>query len=270
LGRAARRIREFVMLPALGAASAALDVLQSLTAKKASAKPTTGVTQNAKTAFDPAALTADSTTSTSPSGSSSTSGRLSPDTMNALLAAQSQSSDGSATSTSTSRSDALKDLFKLLDGDGDGKISKAEFEDKLGAGGTNVSNADSVFDKLDKDGDGSVSLNELMSALKGKGHHHHKPAGSDSANNATSADGATDPLLQALQGASSTSTTNSDGTTTTSLSYADGSKVSMTSAPGGTSSSGAVTSSYNFIEQLIQRQAQAISASATSSLSVSV
>jgi hypothetical protein len=54
---------------------------------------------------------------------------------------------------------------------------------------------------------------------------------------------------------------------TTSLTYADGSKVTMTTAAGGSTSS-AATSSYNFIEQMIQRQAQAIS-SATASLSVS-
>jgi hypothetical protein len=42
----------------------------------------------------------------------------------------------------------------------------------------------------------------------------------------------------------------------------------MTSAASGSSSS-AATSSYNFIEQMIQRQAKAISTSATASLSVS-
>ena len=86
--------------------------------------------------------------------------------MSALLDAQSQSSAGSTTA-SKSRSDALKDLFGQIDGDGDGKISKSEFEDALGAGGTNLAQADSVFGKLDKDGDGSVSLKELASALKG-------------------------------------------------------------------------------------------------------
>ena len=68
---------------------------------------------------------------------------------------------------SKSRSAALKDLFGQIDGDGDGKISKKEFEAALGAGGTNLKQADSVFGKLDKDGDGSVSLKELASALKG-------------------------------------------------------------------------------------------------------
>ncbi len=155
-----------------------------------------------------------------------------------------------------------------------------------------------MFNKLDKNGDGSVSLDEVSSALKGaggKGHHPHVASSGGSSGSATSADGetdallqalqgasstsntnsgttaggATDPLLQALQGASSTSTTNSDGTTTTLMTYADGSKVSMTSAPASTSSSTA-TSFYNVIEQMIQRQAQAVSTSAASSLSVSV
>ena len=88
--------------------------------------------------------------------------------MSALLDAQSQSSTGSATA-SKSRSSALKDLFAQIDGDGDGKITKSEFEEALGAGGTNIANADSVFGKLDKDGDGSVSLKELASALKAQG-----------------------------------------------------------------------------------------------------
>ena len=66
----------------------------------------------------------------------------------------------------------------------------------------------------------------------------------------------------------STSVTNSDGSTTTTLTYGDGSKVTMTSA-GRRRHSGTAATSYNFVEQLIQRQAQAISAQANASLSVS-
>jgi len=246
----------------LSAASAAFDALKALTSSQSSSAQSTGVSQNATSPFN---LISSSSTASVGSGSGSGGGgaQISPQTMSALLDAQSQASAGSA-STTKSRSDALKDLFSQIDGDGDGKISKSEFEDALGAGGTNLAQADSVFGKLDKDGDGSVSLKELASALKGgKGHHQHADSGSGDNGGSNS-----DPFSQALQGASTTSVTNSDGSVTTSLTYADGSKVTMTSAAGGSSAS-AATSSYNFIEQMIQRQAQAISSAATGSLSVS-
>jgi len=240
------------MLLALGAASSALDVLKSLTSKSSS-PPSTGLSQDPTNLFDlSGGASASASTATS---SSSGSSRISPATMSALLAAQGQSSAGT-TSASTSRSDALKDLFSQLDADGDGKISKTEFESALGAGGTNIAKADDVFGKLDKDGNGSVSLDEMSSALKGagKGRSHRHAGGSDNA------------LQQALQGASSTSVTNSDGSITTSLTYADGSKVTMTSAAGASSTA---TSSYNFLEQMIAREAKAISSTSAASLSVS-
>ena len=252
------------MFFALGAASSALDALKALTSSKSSAQ-TTGAGQDAKSPFD--LMSSGSSASVgagSPSGSGGGGSQISPQTMSALLDAQSQSATGSATTASKSRSAALKDLFGQIDGDGDGKISKKEFEDALGAGGTNLKQADSVFGKLDKDGDGSVTLKELASALKG-GKHRHEHAESSSSDGGSNSD----PFSQALQGASTTSVTNSDGTVTTSLTYADGSKVTMTSAAG-KSSSASATSSYNFIEQMIQRQAQAISSGTTASLSVSV
>jgi EF-hand domain pair len=249
------------MFPALSAASSAFDALKALTSSKSSSAPSTGVIQNTPSPFN---LISSSSTASVSSGSDSGGGgaQISPQTMRALLDAQSQASAGSA-STTKNRSEALKDLFAQIDGDGDGKITQSEFDKALGAGGTNLAQADSVFGKLDKDGDGSVSLKELASALKPKGHHHDRDKAGDG-------DGSgSDPFSQALQGASTTSVTNSDGSVTTSLTYADGSKVTMTSAASGSSSS-AATSSYNFIEQMIQRQAQAISSAATSSLSVSV
>jgi hypothetical protein len=181
--------------------------------------------------------------------------------MSALLDAQSQSSGGSG--TAKTRHAALKDLFGQIDGDGDGKISKTEFEEALGAGGTNIGQADSVFGKLDQDGDGSVSIKELASALRpDKGHHRDR-------DEASGGDGSgSDPVSKARQGATTTTVTNSDGSVTTSLTYADGSKVTMTSPASGSSSASA-TSSYNFIEQMIQREAKAISSAATASLSVS-
>lgn len=202
--------------------------------------------------------------------------------MSALLAAQSQSSTATPASAPTDPSAALQDLFSQIDSNGDGQISKSEFENALGAGGTNIAQADAVFNKLDTNGDGSVSLDELKSALQGAGgkgghHHHHHVAASGGSGNSTGADGSgsstdgsnSDPLLQALAGAASTSVTNSDGSTTTSLTYADGSKVTMTTPATSTSSSSA-TSSYNIIEQMIQREAQMISSGATQSLSMNV
>ncbi|HEY9451216.1 MAG TPA: EF-hand domain-containing protein [Bradyrhizobium sp.] len=248
------------MFLALGAASSAIDALKALTSSKSSAANSTGVSQNAKSPFDLLSSNAQTSVGSS-SGSGGGGAQISPETMSALLDAQSQSSSG-ATTASRSRSSALKDLLAQIDGDGDGKITKSEFEKALGAGGTNLENADSVFGKLDKDGDGSVSLKELASALRPKGHHNHRDDSNDASGSGS------DPFSQALQGASTTSVTNSDGSVTTSLTYADGSKVTMTTAASGSSSRSA-TSSYNFIEQMIQRQAQAISSAATGSLSVS-
>ena len=237
------------MMFALGAASSAIDALKSLT----STKPPSGANKDAANLF---AFQADASAS---SGTASNSGggkpsSISAETMSALLAAQSQSG---LNASSSMRPGSLKDWFAKVDTDKDGKISKSEFE-ALGADDADATQAEDLFAKLDKDGDGSVSFGELASALKGKGRHQRAERSE-----------ASDPLLQALEGASSTSVTNGDGSVTTSLTYADGSKVTMTSAASA-SASGAATSTYNFIEQLIQRQASMISAQASSSLSVSV
>ena len=262
------------MLFALGAASSALDAIRSLTSSSSASSQAAGF---AEAATDPFSTTAGappaggSSPSTAPGGYS----QLSPATMSALLAAQGQSSTGATTQVSTDPSSALQNLFSQIDANGDGLISKSEFENALGAGGTNLAQADDVFNKLDKNGDGSVSLQEMASALKGgkAGHHHHAHVGGDASGTATgaatSADGSSDPLLQALAGATSTSVTNSDGSTTTSITNADGSKITMTS-PAATSSSSSATASYNFLEQMIAREAKAISSGASAPLSVSV
>ncbi|TWB91204.1 EF hand domain-containing protein [Bradyrhizobium macuxiense] len=281
------------MLFAIGAASSAVDLLSSLMSSKSTTQ-TGSSTQGSQTTglFDLATTTSTSSSSSAGAGSGASTPQISPQTMSALLDAQSQTTVSTSTAstgttststTPTSRSDALKDLFSLIDADGNGQITKTEFENALGAGGTNVAQADDVFSKLDKNGDGSVSLGEMSQALQGhKGgghHHHHMESGATDGSGSSSGSGgsSSDPLMQALDGATSTSVTNSDGSTTTTTTYADGSKVSMTtpataSATSSTNSSSAgnnATSSYNFIEQLIQRQSQAISAKASSSLSVS-
>src|SRR5581483_2537391 len=214
--------RSLTMLPALGAASSVLDAIQSLTSSKPSAAQSG---QTVPSAFD----FSGSATSQTGTASSQSSGfsPISPQTMSALIAAQ-----GDTTNTApTNPSDALQDLFSQIDANGDGSISKTEFENALGAGGTNIAAADDVFGKLDTNGDGTVSLDEMKSALQGAGAHHghghhmHARGAGGSGGGDGSSDSSSDPLLQALSGASSTSVTNSDGSTTTSITYADGSKV---------------------------------------------
>lgn len=249
------------MLFALGAVSSAIDAFQSLTSSSKSSPAKTGFSDASAASFDVASTSTASSGTASGSAGGMPGNGISPATMSALLAVQGQSSG--ATATSMSPSDALQDLFSQIDGNGDGAISKSEFESALGAGGTNLAQADDVFGKLDTNGDGSVSLDEMSSALKGAGNKHRHAHGGGGSQSGT------DALLQALDGASSTSTTNSDGSTTTSLTYADGSTVTLTT-PAPTTASSSASSSYNFIEQAIQREAQAISASAAQSLSVSV
>jgi hypothetical protein len=269
--------RSSVMVFALGAVSSALDAIKSLTSSKSSSSQTTGSSQASANPFD---LSSSAPTSPSPAPVSGSNGssQLAPVTFGALLAAQGQSTSGTTASAPASKLAGLNELFSLANANG-GQISKSQFESAFGAGGTNIANADKVFDKLDTNGDGSVNLGELSSALKGaggKGHHHHAHVGgSDGSSDSTGTDSSstdassTDPLLQALQATSGTTVTNSDGSSTTTSTNADGSKVTLTSPAAATASSSA-TSSYNLIEQLIQRAAQGISSSATASLSVSV
>jgi len=256
--RLAAMVGVLVMMLALGAASSAIDSLFGLISSKQTQAAGSGQDQPNLFAFRADAATNSAGTSASPTGGCGA--QIAPVTMSALLAAQSQSGTDFQP---MSREDALKDLFSKIDADGDGKITKDEFEKALGAGGTNTAQADDVFSKLDKDGDGSVTSDEMSSALKGGRHHghHHKAGGTGDSSN--------DPLMQALDGATGSTVTNSDGSTTTSLTYADGSTVTMTK-PATSNASTAATSSYNFLEQIIQRQANAIAAQTSSSLSVSV
>jgi Ca2+-binding EF-hand superfamily protein len=250
------------MLFALGAAGSLLDTLQSLTKSKSTS---TDPGQGSANPFDPGTSTQGQVSTGFSAGNCGP--QISPQTMSALIDAQSQS--GTTNAAPTNPSDALKDLFSQIDADGNGSIDKSEFENALGAGGTNLAAAGDVFGKLDANGDGSVSLDEMKSALQGAGHHGHRHMHANASGDG-GGDPGTDPLAQALAGASSTSVTNSDGSTTTSITYADGSKVSLTTAAASPAGSSSATSSYNWIEKMIQREAQALSTSVASSLSVSV
>src|SRR3954454_5062917 len=104
------------MLLALGAVSSALDALQSLGSSKSSSPQSTGFSKNATNPFDVPASAQASASSTPASWSGGVS-QISPATMSALLAAQSQSSDASTKLAPASRADALKHLFSQLDAD---------------------------------------------------------------------------------------------------------------------------------------------------------
>src|SRR5271170_1600522 len=172
------------MLFALGAAATAVEAFKSLT----SAAKSAGLGQNSSDPFNVSGSAANSAPSPQATGFASAQ-LISPATMNALLAAQGQSTT-SAPSAATSQAGALQDLFSQIDGNGDGQITKSEFENALGAGGTNTAQADDVFSKLDTNGDGTVSLSELKSALQGTGskgghHHHHVASASGSSSTGT-------------------------------------------------------------------------------------
>jgi hypothetical protein len=250
------------MLLAFGAASAALDAIKSLTSKPSSSQPV-GFGPASGSPFDISAPP--SRGSTAGSGFSA-GAQISPATLSALLAAQGQSSTGAAAPAATNARSALQDLFSQIDANGDGKITKSEFEQALGAGGTNTAQADHLFSQLDKNGDGAVGLGELKSALQGGHHggHHHVHAtsatgstdadgstGSSTTNGSTNGSTSTDPLLQALAASSAT--------TTSSTSTNGGTGLSSLLKPVDSSQLAPISlsvASYARLEQLIQNGPQ--------------
>jgi EF-hand domain pair len=207
-----------------------------------------------------------------------------PDTMTALMSAQEQPSSGNPFVTARAQS-----LFSQLDGNGDGQVSQSEFENVFGSN-ADTSKVDGLFNALDGNGDGSVSLDELTSAAQAShahhhGHHHHAGGGQ-------SIGQTIDALLTSgTQGAHVDSTSNADGSSTTTISYADGSKVALTTPPGssnagsgdsggdsaspgsgGTNSGNTNSGNSNYaslLEQLIRLQAQVLSVSSSQSLATS-
>ncbi len=169
-------------------------------------------------------------------------------------------------------------LFAQIDTNGDGSISQQE-----------LTNALDGQDQAQGQGQGQ--------GVGGHHHHHHGGgfdlasllggasadggAGGTTGSGATTGAGANAGLGANLTGDATQTVTNSDGSSTTTITYADGSKVSMTipaangsSQSGGSSSgqnggSGALSAASlnNFVEQMIQRQAQML---ATTSVGQSV
>jgi hypothetical protein len=199
------------------------------------------------------------------------------DMMSQLLSLQSQQTQG--------QNGPEQAFFSKLDTDGDGKISKTEFEDAASKAGADSSVADAVFDKIDGDSDGSVSQSELAKADHPGGHHHVHGGGGGGGEG-----GGLDALMSGAgaDGATTKTTTNADGSTTTSITYADGSSIDMntpatatTSASTSTSSDGSSTdssssntssnkTSLNLIEQLIKMQSQMLSAMQASASTMSI
>lgn len=105
------------MLFALGAATAALDAVSSLTSSGASSPQSSGFS-----AVDPFKVASPASTSSAPASGSGAGSQISPATLNTLLAAQSQSSTGS---TSTSASDAWRDLSSQIDSNAGSSDSSA-------------------------------------------------------------------------------------------------------------------------------------------------
>jgi hypothetical protein len=227
------------------------------------------ITGGNSSSSDPLLAAATSGDDTSDSASSSGAPQFSPDVMKALLSVQSNQAGGSS---------KLEQLLGKFDANGDGTISQSEFENAIGPG-ADKTKVDALFAKLDGNSDGAVSQDELQSALQkahgGGGHHHHHGAGG-----AGGSGGGSDPLQALLSGASADGTTsqsasNSDGSSTTTITYADGTKVEMTtpaSAAAASSTSGAPATDpeapnfANLLKQLISLQAQL--AAPTTSMSV--
>ena len=194
--------------------------------------------------------------------------QFSPDVMKALLSVQGNQGKSPA---------KLESLLGKFDTDGDGKISQSEFETAIGPD-ADKTKVDELFQKLDTNGDGAISLDELKAALQrahGGHHHHHSAEGAGDQGGAGGANGS-DPLQALLSGAAadgttSQSTTNADGSSTTTITYADGTKVEMTT-PAAVSNAGATSSNpeapnfANLLKQLISLQAQL--AAPTTSLSI--
>jgi hypothetical protein len=209
------------------------------------------------------ASTAASAAATTPPASSPPCPTFSPGTLGALISLQGQQTGASDPVAARAQS-----LFGQFDADGDGAISKTEFESAFGSG-ADTTKVDGLFNALDANSDDSVSLDELTSAAqqaKGRHRHHHMHGGG-----AGHAGGLTDLLsATSLAGASSQTATNADGSATTTIGYADGTKITMTapaSSAAGASSVGGSDSrtssgGNNVIEQLIRLQAQMLAQSA--------
>jgi hypothetical protein len=192
----------------------------------------------------------------SPASGNSGCPQFSHGTMASLIAIQGQQ----ATNTTS--------LLGQFDTDDNGAISQSEFENAIGPS-ADKSQVDSLFGKIDTDSDSTINPDELQAAIDKAqqsqiarhGHHHQMGgAGASGPNGLPS-------LLSpaAMTGATTQTTSNADGSTTTMISYADGTKLTL-SVPASTGSEPStgnsdkpgnpLASMKSFLEKLMQLQTQ--------------
>lgn len=252
----------FPITAAAGALSYLTSFLQSSTANVGSASSSDPLLALGQTLSGTSGDSGDPLTSPlSSSGLSASIPSFDPGMLAALVSLQGQQANTGANGSSG--------LLSQLDTNGDGQISKTEFESALGSDGVDASSADALFSKLDSNSDGSVSQSELSSAQHGHGHHHHHMGGAEQSGGSGGGGGASS-LLNATNadGSTTQTSTNADGSTITSITYADGSTVDMTTPVagqnGGSSSGNTGTPNQsNLIEQLIKIQSQLLTQSAS-------
>jgi hypothetical protein len=263
------------------AASSALDLLsflqpQKVTQAGAAQNPTSGATSPSN-GFVAPSTTALSAPGAMPSNIGTGSSLLDPNVMGFLIQSQGQQTANTGGNTAT-MSPGQAALLAKLDTNGDGTISKSEFEGAFGANG-NTTAADTAFNKLDTKAGGAIDPSELAAARPHR-HHHHLGGGNESKQTTSSdgtgatsgADSASSGSASGLAslldiGGTSTMATNPDGSTATTITYADGSTITMTtpqqtSATTGSNSTSAVqptANSTNSLETLIRLQAQLFS-----------
>ncbi len=255
----------------LGASTSAYSYLQSLLPQQSTSNAGAGgaadpVTELLQAFYpagsaDPSSSRPASSSGASPPAPAANVVPFSPDTMRALISIQGQQRDPNSWISSQSQA-----LFGQFDANGDGQISKSEFENVFGSG-ADMAKVDGLFNALDANGDGSISQDELTSAAEqshAHHHHHHHVHGMGGRPSGALADlmSPTD-----LTGATSKTSANSDGSTTTTITYADGSTVAMTTpaASSGSGSSGGgsggESADANLLQSLIRLQAQLLSPS---------
>ena len=241
----------FAMFVPVGLALGALSGIGSLLESAAS-----GVSKSVSNEFSSLTKSAGAQSASQPAAAPTS--KFDFGTLSALLSAQGQDGAGAGSQASA--------LFSKLDANGDGQISKSEFESALGNAGVDTSSADALFSKLDANGDGSISQNELTPPQGAYSHRsgHHHGGGAGGAGGASSLMDATN-----ADGSQTQTTTNPDGSTTTTITYSDGSTVSSTTpAAQGGASGGTPSKNANLIEKLIQMQSALINTQASATAAI--